>query len=181
MRKVRDVAHLTAMRLISDTTTLRRLGPDDLRAFQAYRNDPVIAQYQSWDQMDDERATGFLNYVATMTPLIQPDQWTQIGVAETATNTLIGDIGIHLSADESEIELGITLAPESHGQGHGTRATQLAIQYIFNETKADKIKVWADTRNAASRALAQRAGFTFTGIEENDGVTEAAFVMHRPA
>ncbi|MEM6373445.1 MAG: GNAT family protein [Pseudomonadota bacterium] len=168
------------MYLTSGPTALRRLSPDDLRAFQAYRNDPAVALYQSWDEMDDDRALGFLEHMAGMTPLFQPDQWAQIGVADAANRRLIGDMGIHLSADATEVELGITLAAHAQGRGHGLRATQLACAYVFAQTTAAQIKVWADIRNAASRALAERAGFTFTGIEVNDGVTEAAFAKQRP-
>lgn len=168
------------MYLTSGTTALRRLLPDDLHAFQAYRNDPAIALYQSWDAMDDTRALGFLGHMAEVTPLFQPGQWAQIGVADAASDKLIGDMGVHLSTDQTEVELGITLAPHAHGQGHGLRATHLACAHIFDQTKAAQIKVWADARNAASRALAERAGFTFVGIEVNDGVTEAAFAMPRP-
>lgn len=167
------------MYLTSEPTALRRLSPRDLRAFQAYRNDPAIALYQSWDKMDDDRALGFLTHMASMTPLLQAGQWTQIAVAEATSDRLIGDMGIHLSDDETEVELGITLAMHAHGQGHGLRATRLACGYIFDETKVARIKVWADARNTASRALAERAGFTFTGIEVNDGATETAFTLNR--
>lgn len=159
---------------------MRRLCPRDLRAFQAYRKDPAIALYQSWDKMDDDRALGFLKHMEGMTPLLQAGQWTQIAVAEATSDKLIGDMGIHLSDDETEVELGITLATHAHRQGHGLRATKLACGYIFDHTKAAQIKVWADADNTASRALAERAGFTFTGIEVNDGVTEAAFTQNRP-
>ncbi|WP_299281576.1 GNAT family N-acetyltransferase [uncultured Tateyamaria sp.] len=167
------------MRLTFDTTTLRRLHPDDLRAFQAYRTDPEVSKFQSWDAMDDARARGFLHAMQTMTPLIQPGHWTQVAVADTTTDSLLGDMGWHLSTDSTEAELGISLARETQGRGHATRATTLAIAHMFAETPIDRIKIWADVRNTASRALAERLGFEFTGFEVTDGVEEAAFVMQR--
>ncbi|WP_299152764.1 GNAT family N-acetyltransferase [uncultured Tateyamaria sp.] len=168
------------MRLTFDTTTLRRLHPDDLRVFQTYRGDPEVSKFQSWDTMDDVRAQGFLGAMQTMTPLIQPGHWTQIAVADTTTDILLGDMGWHLSADSTEAELGITLACDAQGMGHATRATTLAIAHMFTATPIDCIKIWADVRNTPSRALAERLGFTFAGFEVTDGVKEAAFVMQRP-
>ncbi|MEO0402051.1 MAG: GNAT family protein [Pseudomonadota bacterium] len=169
------------MRLTSDSTTLRRLHPADQVAFQAYRMDPDVAKFQDWAQMDDTAAHHFLSHMSTITPLIQPGQWTQIAIAETATDALLGDMGWHLSADSSEAELGITLSSAAQGHGHATRATHLAINYMFANTDIACIKVWADARNTASRALATRLGFAFSGLEVTDGLQEAAFVMDRPA
>ncbi|MEL7090866.1 MAG: GNAT family N-acetyltransferase [Pseudomonadota bacterium] len=168
------------MRRTDDITTIRRISPDDIDPFLAYRADPDIARYQSWEIMSRDRALGFLAFNQSVTPLIRPAEWVQIAVADTATDALIGDMGIHLSEDETEVELGITLAGHVHGRGHGVRATRLACDLIWDETPAQRIKVWADIRNAPSRALAERAGFTFTGFETNDGVDEAAFSMPRP-
>ncbi|WP_299728245.1 GNAT family N-acetyltransferase [uncultured Tateyamaria sp.] len=167
------------MRLTTQSTTLRRLSPDDLRAFQAYRNDPVVAQFQSWEAMDDDRAAGFLTHAATSEPLFTPGHWTQIAVADAETDALLGDMGLHLSQDQTEAELGITLARAAQGQGHATRAVALAVGLLFDETPIDRIRAWADIRNMASQNLMVRAGFTEIGIEVTDGVTEAAFVRAR--
>ncbi|MFL4469323.1 GNAT family N-acetyltransferase [Tateyamaria armeniaca] len=167
------------MRLTLDSTTLRRLFVTDLRAFQAYRNDPVVAEFQSWDQMDDDRASGFLHHSATVTPLMRPDNWTQIAVADTETDALLGDMGLHLSADGSEAELGITLAHAAQKHGHATRAVAMAVGFLFDATAITGITAWADIRNMASCRLMQRAGFTQNGVEVTDGVTEAVFVLKR--
>jgi RimJ/RimL family protein N-acetyltransferase len=168
------------MRLISDSTCLRRFQESDLTAFQAYRNDSELAKFQNWERLDDAAARDFIAHEASVTPLIRPGKWTQIAIADADTDALLGDMGWRLSNDESEAELGITLARDAQGQGHATRATSLAIDYLFAETQIDCVKVWSDARNTASRALAGRLGFTFSGYETTDGIQEAAFVMDRP-
>ena len=167
------------MRMILDNTVLRRLSSDDLNAFQAYRRDPKVARYQSWEDMDDERASRFLNCVATCDPLLQPDQWTQIAVADAETDALLGDMGLHLSKNSSQAEIGITLARSAQGQGHATRAVTLATELLFSETPITRIRAWADIRNTPSRDLMIRCGFTETGIEVTNGVKEAAFQLLR--
>lgn len=168
------------MRLSSDITALRRLSPDDLACFQSYRNDPVVARFQSWEEMDDDRATRFLSWMGTITPLMRPGHWTQIAVADEVSDALLGDMGLHLSDDGKTAEIGITLSIGAQGKGHATRAVAMAIQLLFDTTDITRIRAWADTRNTASRALMIRAGFVQTGIEVTDGVKEAAFELKRP-
>lgn len=168
------------MRLTSETTTLRRLRPSDLRAFQSYRNDPVVARFQSWEVMDDARATGFLSAVSNMEPLLQPGQWSQIAVADSGTDALIGDVGLHLSQDATEAEMGITLASEAQGQGHATRACKLAMGLLFDTTSIHQITAGADIRNTASLALMHRLGFSETGQTSVDDVLEVDFKFLRP-
>lgn len=168
------------MRLVSDTTALRRLHPDDLHAFLAYRNDPVVAQYQSWDAMDTDEATGFLSQMASITPLLRPGHWTQIAIAEATSDALLGDMGLHLSRDSTEAEMGITLSRAAQGHGHATRSVALAAKLLFDTSPITHIRAWADTRNTASCRLMLRAGFKHLGVEVTDGLSEDAFVLDRP-
>lgn len=167
------------MYLTLDSTVLRRLSRDDLVAFQAYRTDPNVAKYQSWQMMDDAETHSFLEHMATTTPLMRPGNWTQIAVAQKSSDSLLGDMGLHLSADSEEAEIGITLATDSQGKGHATRAVEMATAWLFDTTPITRIHAWADIRNVPSRRLLERAGFNQIRIEVTNGVTEAAFVMNR--
>ena len=169
------------MHLTDHTTTLRRLSPNDLRPFQAYRADPDVAQYQSWEPMDDARALGFLHAMAQFDPILQPGHWTQIAVVDAATDALLGDMGIHLSEESTKSEIGITLARSAQGQGHAVRSVALAVRYLFDMTPILRINAWADIRNPASIALMERSGFTLLRNEVTDGIEEAAFELRREA
>ena len=52
-----------------ESTILRRLHPDDMAIFRAYRSDPDVARYQSWPAMDDARMLGFLKAMQSVSPL----------------------------------------------------------------------------------------------------------------
>jgi len=71
---------------------LRRLRPSDLSSFQAYRSIPELGRYQGWSPMSGAEAMAFLAEMKDA-PLFTPGQWVQLGIAEAATNRLIGDIG----------------------------------------------------------------------------------------
>lgn len=138
---------------------LRRLSPHDLRAFQSYRNDPDVGRYQGWQAMPDLQALEFLNDVATQ-PLLQPGHWTQIAVADAATNALYGDIGLHVAADGAQGEIGFTLAPQAQGRGLGTAAVRGALALLFEHTAVTRIIAVTDARNAPSLRLLERVGMT---------------------
>lgn len=140
--------------------SLRRFRAGDLAAFQAYRQDPDVGRWQGWDIMDDNRAKGFLQAVGTG-PVMPAGAWDQIAIVDADTDALMGDIGVHLAADESEAELGITLAREHQGRGHAQAVVKLAVGLIFERTKAERIVMITDRRNARSLALIKRSGFAF--------------------
>ena len=49
---------------------LRRLHPDDLAAFQAYRTDPAVGRWQGWTAQSDAQALAFLTEMAAIPLLV---------------------------------------------------------------------------------------------------------------
>ena len=136
---------------------LRRLLPSDLRAFQAYRHDEKLGRYQGWTATSDEAALEFLRLAGADERFV-PGDWVQIGIADSDTLTLIGDIGIHLSADCAAAEIGFTLQREAQGSGLATESVLQAIKMIFAQTPAVAIVGVTDARNIASIRLLERVG-----------------------
>jgi aminoglycoside 6'-N-acetyltransferase len=138
---------------------LRRLAATDLAAFQHYRHDPEVGRWQGWTPQPDADALAFLNEMAAI-PLFAPGQWTQLGIADAASGMLLGDVGIHVSADGREAELGFSLARAAQGRGIATAAVRAAIAMVFEETGAERISAQTDARNTACVRLLQRLGST---------------------
>lgn len=136
---------------------LRRLAPADLRAFQAYRHDAELGQYQGWAPSPDDDARAFLDHM-NKALLLQPGVWCQIGIAESGSLDLIGDIGLLLAGDSLQAEIGFTLRRQSQGRGLGTAAVRGAIGLIFDNTRAERILGMADARNVSSIRLLERVG-----------------------
>ncbi len=129
-------------------TLLRRLAATDLAAFQAYRGDPEVGRWQGWTPGPDDEALAFLNDMATV-PLFQPGQWTQLGIADALTGQLLGDLGVHVSADGREAEFGFSLARAAQGRD---------IAMVFEQTAAERIHARTDARNTACIRLLERLG-----------------------
>lgn len=138
---------------------LRRLAPTDLAAFQACRHDPEVGRWQGWSPQTDAQALAFLQEMATV-PLFQPGHWTQLGIADPATDALLGDIGIHISTDGREAELGFSLARPAQRRGIASEAVRAAIALLLAQTAVERIHAQTDARNTACIRLLERLGAT---------------------
>lgn len=145
---------------------LRRLGASDLAVFQAYRNDPEVARYQGWDMMTDEEAREFLAE-AESDPLLCAGRWCQIAIVLASSGALIGDIGLFVSQDERDAELGVSLKRSAQGQGLAAEAVTEAIRLVFGHTGADRVVGITDIRNRPSISMLQRVGMRKVAEQES--------------
>ncbi|HEV7652195.1 MAG TPA: GNAT family N-acetyltransferase [Actinophytocola sp.] len=134
---------------------IRRFRLADVDVFTAYRSDPEVARYQSWDApfpaadaqrlvaefaVADERAAG----------------WFQYALELRTTRALIGDVAVNRHGDRAE--LGFTLARAYQGQGYATEAVRCVLDRVFQEGVRTVIAEF-DPPNEASRRLLERVGF----------------------
>lgn len=163
----RPMYHSDPLPRFAGGAVLRRLSPADLAAFQAYRHDPVLGQYQGWSATSDAEASAFLIEMS-LAPLFQPGEWCQIGIADAQTLDLIGDIGLFLADDGRQVEIGFTLAPQAQGRGLGTAAVREAINLVFERTEVERVIGITDARNSRSIRLLERVGMHW--IETNNAL-----------
>ncbi|MBB5019817.1 RimJ/RimL family protein N-acetyltransferase [Chitinivorax tropicus] len=161
---------------------LRRLHTTDLAAFQAYRSIPELGRYQGWSPMTTAKALEFIDEMHHA-PLFAPGQWVQLGIAEPASDVLIGDIGLYLSADGSYGEIGFTLQPSAQGRGIASLAVREALDLLFTATGITRVLGITDVRNRPSIRLLERLGFEL--IERRDVLfrdepcTESVYALAR--
>jgi RimJ/RimL family protein N-acetyltransferase len=142
---------------------LRRFQDGDLAAFLAYRNDPDVARYQSWDTITEEEARAFIAEMQTLEPG-QPGWPFQFAVALRATDALIGDIMLLRQDDDDRLgEIGYSFAPEYQGQGFATEAVRAVLAYAFDTLGLHRVHAVADCRNLASVRLMERVGMRREG------------------
>jgi [ribosomal protein S5]-alanine N-acetyltransferase len=136
---------------------LRRLSREDLARFQCYRHEEGLGRFQGWSTQSDSDAMAFIDEMRGAT-LFRPGQWVQLAVAEKEGNALIGDVGLHLSADATEAEVGCTLSTRAQGQGLATEAVREAVALLFERTSVSRVLGITDARNGASIRLLERLG-----------------------
>jgi aminoglycoside 6'-N-acetyltransferase len=161
---------------------LRRLCQSDLTAFQTYRALPELGRFQGWSPMSEPEAMAFLSEMNDA-PLFTPGEWVQLGIAESETDRLIGDIGLFLSEDGCTGRVGFTLTPSAQGRGIATSAVREALRVFFRATSALQVEGITDSRNAASIRLLERLGFrhheTRVAVFRGEACAEKTYVLPR--
>ncbi len=138
---------------------LRRLQRGDAQALCAYRSLPEVARYQSWETFGPDDAARLLDDQQDREIGI-PGTWLQVGIVETGTGQLIGDIGLHCLEDEpQQFEIGVTLSPGRQGQGYATEALECLLHYLFTALSARRIFATTDALNVPAAALFRRLSF----------------------
>jgi RimJ/RimL family protein N-acetyltransferase len=103
--------------ILTERLSLRPFRVDDLEAFVAYRSDPEVARYQSWDHtysMDDAKS-----FLSSQREVVfgQPGEWLQLAMVDRETGTVCGDCAVRVVTDQpATAEVGVTLAQASQGR-----------------------------------------------------------------
>ena len=61
-------------------------------------------------------------------------------------------------------EIGIALFPEYRGQGIGTEAQRLLVDYLFSHTTAHRLQAGTEVDNVAEQRALERVGFVREGV-----------------
>jgi ribosomal-protein-serine acetyltransferase len=152
------------MELLSDgVIALRALREDDVPLIHEACQDPLIPRFTRVPSpYTMEHAVGAL----------QTDGDEIRRAIVDADDRLLGLCSLlRFAPDGRCCEVGYWLAPWGRGRGTATRAVELACQWGFSAVGLERIELHAHTENAASRAVAERAGFAEFGrrIEPDDG------------
>jgi RimJ/RimL family protein N-acetyltransferase len=142
---------------------LRHFVDSDLLAFMAYRNDPEVARYQSWESMNEPEARAFIQKQQEIQPGI-PGQGFQIAIELKETGILIGDCYFIMNElDNCQAEIGFSLSRAYQRQGFATEAVSCFINYAFLTFNLHRIIAITDCENTASVALLERLGMRREG------------------
>lgn len=149
----------------TERLVLRSFRDADLDEFLAYRNDPDVARFQSWERISHDGAVAFLRG-NTQSSLGTPGRWQQIAIALRPGDHLIGDIGLFLRDDGRSAELGFTLAGRHQGRGLAREAMVGLIDALFDRPGLERLEAVTDTRNVSAIGLLARLGFEIHSTEE---------------
>jgi len=150
---------LETMRLI-----LRTFRDNDLEAFLAYRNDPLISRYQGWELPYTQRmAQDFIEEMKKSKPGYSW-HWYQFALELKSDGAMIGDCGFHLlEADRRQAEIGFTVARRYQGLGYGSEAVVRLLGYLFEEMELHRVQASCDPENLSSVGLLDRVGLRREG------------------
>lgn len=140
--------------VVTERLTVRRFTAADVPAFAAYRSDPEVARYQSWETpvLDAERLVAEFVAAEEGAP-----GWFQYAV-ELRGGGLIGDVGVCVDPNRMQAELGFTVARAHQRQGYAAEAARCVLDRLFDRG-IRRVSAECDARNTASARLLERLGF----------------------
>ena len=142
---------------------LRHFQDSDVTQFMGYRNDPIVAKYQSWEGISEPEARTFIQEQKEIQPGV-PGQGLQVAIELKAMNALIGDCYFTINVlDHRQAEIGFTLSREYQGYGYATEAVSSFLNYAFHSLDLHRIIAITDCENIASVALLERLGMRREG------------------
>ncbi|MGY4994532.1 GNAT family N-acetyltransferase [Streptomyces sp. 900105245] len=146
--------------LTTDRLLLRTVGPDDTEAVHRAAQDPDI---QRWTTIPSPYLR---EHARSFTGQFVPDGWSQGSVLTFGVFLPGGELTGMLGLTRHSLgtaEVGFWAAREHRGRGYVTEATLAACRWIFTAVGVDRVEWRAEVGNHASRAVAERAGFTVEG------------------
>jgi RimJ/RimL family protein N-acetyltransferase len=152
--------------IATERLALRRFRESDAATLAAYRSDPSIARYQSWDTpYPPELAAATVATLAAGDP--GEPGWFQYAIERTADGRHIGDVGVLLHDNRRQADIGFTLATPYHGHGYATEAVRAVLDDLLRVRALHKVSAECDARNTASARLLERAGFVREGLRRS--------------
>jgi len=147
----------------TDRVIVGRFDPSDAEALLAYRNDPEVARYQSWDGMTLAEARDLVASQARREPGVA-GEWFQFAVRLKEDGKLIGDFGLFIEAGDARLgELGFTFDRSQQGRGLATEAATALLRFAFETLGLHRIKATVDCRNVPAIRLLERLRFRREG------------------
>ncbi|MEU2159215.1 GNAT family protein [Streptomyces sp. NPDC019396] len=153
-----EPVHLTTERL-----ELRAFTADDTEDLCAAYQDPVIQRWTPALPIPYER-----NHAADFIGRTVPNGWHDdtsyaFCVRPRGGGPLIGSAGLH-HPREGGWEIGYWTAAGHRGRGYATETTLALARWAFTELGCVRLEWRAEVGNAASLAVAEKAGFTVEGV-----------------
>ena len=149
--------------LFTRRLVLRRFAAHDLAAFHAYRNEPGLGRFQSWEALGLTEAAEFIQEHQVREAGV-PGQWLQIAVALRETDALIGDCAFKVHANDiRQATIGGTLARKYHRQGYVFEGMTCLLDCLFEKLNLHRVVADTDPGNKASWVVMERLGLRREG------------------
>ncbi len=151
-----------SMATASDAIRLRPVRESDLEVLERVDTDATLSEPFEWRGFADARARrqrweqdGYLGPTDSLLVIALSDD-TFIGLVTWRSSWAFGPQGC--------VDIGILLLPDHRGQGYGTTAHHLLVDYLFETTTVYRIQATTEVDNDAEQRALEKAGFTREGV-----------------
>lgn len=145
----------------TERLSISPLSRADVDQFVAYRQDPLVAKFQSWDTTYSREQA--LQLIEDQGDLVLPmlGNWMQLALRLGENEVLIGDLALHLRIEKPPtFEIGFTLTTRHQGMGYAKEAAAALMAELINFFGAQKFIAHIDERNLPAATLLRSLGFS---------------------
>ena len=149
--------------LVDGDLTLRRAVPADAPDIAEVYSEPDVQHWMLWEREELDEAEALANIARSEVA------WAEGSNAPfriVADGHVVGGVNLNFRGHRVA-EIAYFLRASARGRGLATRAVLLASDWGFRARELARIQLRVDPANEASVALAERAGFTFEGVERS--------------
>ena len=159
----------------TERLVLRRWKEDDAAALYGCASDGRVSRLVLWPrhtsvEMSREVIMRFFLPNPHVFAIVPKDSDNPIGCIG-----LVPDGDEHYVTAPAEREVGYWIAYPCWGKGLTTEALKGFISYCRTELRLESLLITTDSRNMASRRVAEKCGFEFTGDYVLDGIQAKAY------
>jgi [ribosomal protein S5]-alanine N-acetyltransferase len=106
--------------------------------------------------------------------------WTKFKVLDSQGHFL-GRAGFGRFDETGELELGYSFMRSLWGRGYASEAAGALLDWIYRAAPVDHVIGFAVADHMASRRVLEKAGMTFTGMQDLNGIPNAFYRHECPA
>lgn len=92
-----------------------------------------------------------------------------LAIVDKSLNTIVGEVVVNLYQEKNQsMNFRILIGPRGRNRGLGTEATQLMIDYVFQNTKLNQLTLSVFDFNPRAKKVYEKVGFVFESVDKND-------------
>jgi RimJ/RimL family protein N-acetyltransferase len=163
--------------LRGDGVELRTVEEEDVAFLARWRTDPRVRRWMPRAHPQTRAEAG---------AELEEEEEDALRLLACDGDERLGVVSLFFVVPESgRAMLGAWLKPDAQGEGYGTEATELVVEYAFAERRLEKLEAGALATNEPSRALLESVGFRQEGIQrshyfvEGERIDRAAYGLTR--
>ncbi|MEW9110025.1 MAG: GNAT family protein [Cytobacillus gottheilii] len=150
--------------IIGETVILRPFSLDDFPSIEECLKDPEVLKLTGSSADYDREAV--IEWYSTRNE--QKDR-LDLAIVDKSLNIAVGEAVINLYNDKDHsMNFRILIGPRGRNRGLGSEATQLLIDYVFQNTNLNQITLSVFDFNPRAKKVYEKAGFVLESIDQND-------------
>lgn len=156
--------------LADDRVELRTVDPEDAETIREWMNHPDVRRHVHEYRLPKSEDTFEEGTFAT----VGGEDRADLLICDGDPVGVAGLSPIH--EDRRSANLGCVVAPGNQGEGYGTAASELLVEYGFTELRLHRIGARTLETNRGARATLESAGFVEEGRRREAGIADGDYV-----